>query len=342
MTKSQKRSAGKLHAGAKSSVAVEMHDDNPLLTAQQRFLESLSPPIIRSHFFSPMHITPERRAEIWEEQAGLGETLVNTYAWATPDPRLLRVFQHFGPIVEVGCGANAYWSRWMNAKGSVDVVALDESLEEGGKFSSDQRKKKPKNAEAGFGQTKAHNLVIRRGGPTALSEDREIRDSGRTLFLCYPDEDYQRDDKDDECDEEADPPMSMSEACLAHYTGSTIIHVGELYGDTLSLEQAPFGRSSSSGFQQRLVAEYHCILKMKLESNWLHVRDTLSVWKRSKTCCMAFEKESDEDSGSSSFGDMCTTNTSHQTNLFRSIPPRRVPPTCWTRVIMKTVKLSPK
>ena len=72
---------------------------NPLLNKQQRFLQSL-PTQVRSHFFSPTHVTPEQRAEIWEAQADIGEELVNTYAWATPDPRLLKVFQHFGPIIE--------------------------------------------------------------------------------------------------------------------------------------------------------------------------------------------------------------------------------------------------
>jgi hypothetical protein len=112
--------------------------------------------------------------------------------------------------------------------------------------------------------------------------------------------------------------MSMAAACLEHYTGSTIIHVGELYGDTLSLEQAPFGRSSSSEFSQRLAAEYHCILRMKLESNWLHVRDTLSVWKRSETCCMAFQDDDDDgnESKNSSYGDM----------YYKYIPPEEILP----------------
>jgi hypothetical protein len=316
--KRKKSQPGEPHACTKTAAAVERNDDNPLLTAQQRFLNSLSPQTIRSHFFSPTHVTPERRGEIWEEQADLGETLVNSYAWATPDPRLLKVFQHFGPIVEVGCGANAYWSKWMNSRGGVDVVALDASLEEGGKFSTDRRKKKPKNVEADDGITKAHKLIIRKGGPATLSEDAEIRDSGRALFLCYPDEeDYQHDD-DSEDDDEPAPPMSMAAACLEHYTGSTIIHVGELYGDTLSLEQAPFGRSSSSEFSQRLAAEYHCILRMKLESNWLHVRDTLSVWKRSETCCMAFQDDDDDgnESKNESYGDM----------YYKYIPPEEVLP----------------
>jgi len=269
---------------------------NPLLGAQQSFLKSLAPQK-RTHFFSPKHVTPEQRAEIWENQADLGETLVNSYAWATPDPRLLKVLKHFGPIVEVGCGANAYWSKWMNAQVGVDVVALDLSLVEGGKISAEKPKKKSKKNKASDGSIKTGGLDIRQGGPAALSEDAEIRDSGRTLFLCYPDEDVLQDDDDEEGEA---PSMSMAAACLEHFTGSTIIHVGELYGDTLSLEQAPFGRSSSSEFQQRLAGEFHCVLKMKLENNWLHVSDTLSVWKRSETCCMTFQNddESDGDDGS--------------------------------------------
>jgi hypothetical protein len=91
------------------------NDANPLLVEQQRFLNTLSSRV-RSHFFSSRHVTPVQRAEVWEKQAELGETLVNSYSWATPDPRLLKIFQHFSPIVEVGCGANAYWSKWMSAR----------------------------------------------------------------------------------------------------------------------------------------------------------------------------------------------------------------------------------
>mmetsp|Transcript_464 Transcript_464/g.1032 ORF Transcript_464/g.1032 Transcript_464/m.1032 type:complete len:412 (-) Transcript_464:30-1265(-) len=286
-------------AKPKTATKKQTAPKNPLLTAQQKFLQSLSPQT-RTHFFSPKHVTPEQRAEVWENQADVGETLVNSYAWATPDPRLLKVFQHFGPIVEVGCGANAYWSKWMNAEGGVDVIALDVSLDAGGKIISGTKenkssKKKAKKNKANDDSVKTGGLVIRQGSPETLSEDAQIRDSGRTLFLCYPDEEeYQPQDNDDDDEEEA-PPTSMGGACLEHFTGSTIIHVGEIFGDTLSLDQAPFGRSSSNEFQQRLAGEYHCILKMKLENNWLHVRDTLSVWKRSETCCMAFQNDDDEE-----------------------------------------------
>lgn len=180
-------------------------------------------------------------------------------------------------------------------RGGVDVVALDISLEDGGKFSSDTSKVIAKSQST---HVKMGNLEIRPGGPETLSNEAELRMSGRTLFLCYPDEednDYKQVINDEEEEDSASRPISMAAACLEHFTGSTIIHVGELYGDTLSCDQAPFGRSSSSEFSQRLATEYHCILKVALRSNWLHVRDTLSVWKRSETCCMKFQDEDKDD-----------------------------------------------
>ncbi len=68
----------------------EERDSNPLLTAQRKFITSL-PKKARSHFFSPTHITPEQRAEIWEDQADLGEKLVDSYAWATPAGNLVGI-----------------------------------------------------------------------------------------------------------------------------------------------------------------------------------------------------------------------------------------------------------
>ena len=289
----EKEGAGTGNPSAQSAAAAKQ-DPNPLLTAQSKFLSSL-PPRTRNKFFSNEDVSPEQRAEIWEQQADLGEALVDAHAWATPDQRLLKVFQYFGPIVEVGCGANAYWSRWMSSEGGVDVVALDVSLDTGGKIADAHKSTKGKGSKKKKDKgIKKGGLAIRQGGPEALSGEDDIKDSGRTLFLCYPDEeDFQPEEEEDE--DEDTPPMSMAAACLEQFTGNTIIHVGELYGDTLSLDQAPFGRSSSSEFQQRLSAEYHCILKMKLENNWLHVRDTLSVWKRSETCCMAFGDDEDDD-----------------------------------------------
>jgi hypothetical protein len=147
----------------------------------------------------------------------------------------------------------------------LDVVAYDFDPKSGGKMNEVGEKRK-RHVSA---------LRVRKGGPEVLRQE-----SGRTLFLCYPDE-------DDEASTEMEEPLSMGAACLEHYTGEYVIHVGEVYGDTLAMNQAPWGRSSSPEFQQRLTSEFHCILKASL-SNWLHVWDTISVWKRTETCSIVF------------------------------------------------------
>ena len=170
----------------------------------------------------------------WEGMPGYVPLLLQLYAAPpprlTPDARLLNVFRHFGPVVEVGCGANAYWSRWMHAAGGVDVVALDANVAGGGRISG------PSESNQMLDDTHKRGFAIRQGSPETLSRDDKLRKSGRTLFLCYPDE------EDGPAANEEEGPMSMAAACLEHFSGSTIIHVGELYSDTLSLDQAPFGR----------------------------------------------------------------------------------------------------
>lgn len=191
--------------------------------------------------------------------------MVNQYAWATPSPHALKILKEFSPIVEVGCGANAYWASCMKEAG-IDVVAFDMKVDTGGKI-------KPNHSE-GKDQGSASNSFVQQGGPTSLKKHKD-----RALFLCYPDEDGE----------------GMGEQCLEHYAGKYVIHVGESFLDAnLSMDQAPWGRSSSSEFQTRLAAEYHCILKVELPS-WLHVRDSISVWKRSQTSTIVFGADSDEE-----------------------------------------------
>jgi hypothetical protein len=120
----------------------------------------------------------------------------------------------------------------MHSAGGVDVVALDIDVFSGGGRISGKSNTNHKSD----GSTKK-GLAIRRGSPETLSDEDELRN--RTLFLCYPDEEHYEKGGDEE---EQGPPMSMAAACLENFSGSTIIHVGELYADTLSLDQAPFGR----------------------------------------------------------------------------------------------------
>lgn len=270
MTKKRKHSSGDDVKGDEKGHT----SGNPLLEEQSKFLDSLSDQE-RNDFFSES-LTPSRRAELWMEQAELGERLVNSYSWATPDARAIRILKHFAPIIELGSG-QGYWLQVMKKFG-IDAVGYDLDPEKGGKILQ--------------GTSQKSHCIVRKGGPKVLERSDNLR---RTLFLCYPDETIASDDSPDSKGKH-DPPRSLGSSCLQHYSGEYVIHVGELFLDsTLSMDQAPWGRSSSPDFQEQLAAQFHCVLKVGLPS-WLHVRDTLSVWKRSKTCSMVFEAdEGDED-----------------------------------------------
>jgi hypothetical protein len=289
---------------------------NPLLQQQDDFLKSLTIED-RTHFLSPAMDT-ERRSEIWMSQADVGEILVNKYAWATPDDRAIRILQHFSPLVEIGCGANAYWCNLLQQNG-VDILGYDVNPEQGGRLvqhneeepqdeseSVSNKKKKGKQSNAAT-KTKTPSW-LRQGGPQVLST-AEIANSKRTLFLCYPDEDEQENDDNDNGEDDADDDgndddddaeqssssSSMGLECLQHYTGEYVIHVGELVLDAnLSMDQAPWGRSSAPGFQICLASQFHCLLKASIP-NWLHVRDTISVWKRSSTIPIVFDDEDEKE-----------------------------------------------
>jgi len=185
----------------------------------------------------------------------------------------------------------------MSAHG-IDVIAYDSCIGEGGQITnggekagnSKQRKNTAKEKKRKRGPDLNSKIFddgfeIHSGGPKALKLKNMYK---RALFLCYPDEDVMEDDTRD------DSAQSMGAACLEHYKGNTVIHVGELYGDTPSMDQAPWGRSSGPEFQQRLASEYHCILRAKL-NNWLHVNDTISVWKRTELCSIVFQGDEGDD-----------------------------------------------
>jgi hypothetical protein len=253
--------------------------DNPLLKQQQAFLATLQK-VERDSFFSNAAVDPERRAALWGEQADLGESLVNKYSWATPDDRALSILRHFSPLIEIGCGSNAYWCRQMVEAG-IDIVGYDVNPDLGGKI--------------GGKGSKQNDFTVFKGGPEVLAKPEN---ANRTLFLCYPDE---SDDsvlpmkEGDEDDDDYEAPASMGAACLENYQGDYVVHVGELFSDSnLSMEQAPWGRSSSPELQQHLAAEFHCLLRVSLP-NWLHVRDSISVWKRSETCTIVFGADDDDD-----------------------------------------------
>jgi hypothetical protein len=258
------------------TAAAAASSNNPLWHQQQAFLQSLTESE-RTAFFDDKAVDPNRRADIWMQQADLGERLVNDCAWATPTDNSLAVLAHFGPIIEMGCGANAYWCRQMQAA-SIDVVGYDVSPRSGGTIKEPSKKSKQTSKNKGIA-VGAKDFCVQRGDPQVLADPQH---QNRTLFLCYPDEN-----------------SAMAASCLDYYTGDVIIHVGELIAQAteapiLSRHDAPWGRSTAPDFQERLLSEFHCLLTMALP-NWLHTSDCLSVWKRSATTTIVFAAEDEND-----------------------------------------------
>lgn len=86
--------------------------------------------------------------------------------------------------------------------------------------------------------------------------------AGRSLLLVYP------------------PPGSpFAEACLDHFSGRTVAHVGEWYGAT-----------GTAAFQRRLCREFHRVQTVPLP-NFGDTCYALTVWQRRK----AKEAEEEED-----------------------------------------------
>ena len=272
-----------------SQIASSTKSSNPLEYKLEAFLATVPSPE-REHFFYESHVEPERRAELWAQQAEIGEELVDIYSWAIPNERAMSILMHFAPLVEVGCGANAYWCQQMKRAG-IDIVGFDINPKSGGKI-------------GGKSKGKGNSFSTQKGGPEVLAYSSNKH---RNLFLCYPDE------NDNADGEEQEEDFSLGLACLEHFQGDYVIHVGEIYGDTLSVHQAPWGRSSSPYFQQRLATEFHCVLQVPLP-NWIHVRDTLTVWKRSILCTLVFAVDDEDD------------DESNEEVSYRYVPPEETLP----------------
>ncbi|KAJ7374101.1 hypothetical protein OS493_009433 [Desmophyllum pertusum] len=98
---------------------------------------------------------------------------------------------------------------------------------------------------------------IMEGSPSILCDHED-----RALLLSWP-------DHEEDC--------SFSLDCLKHYKGNTIIHIGELFGETLSGN--PWGQTTSRDFQLQLGERFRCVSRVQLP-NWPGHMDSLTVWSR--------------------------------------------------------------
>ena len=238
-------------------------------------------------------IDDEERVGLFDLLAEHGGGIREKYSWACPDARALRIISHFSPLVEVGSG-HGYWASLLRKRG-VDVMAFDLIGDEptsGGKAVKQRPTGTPAGPSAsarreaesmGVGvSTQGFWAGVQRGGPEVLAWPAC---HGRALLLCFPDE-----------------VGELALACLRSFTGDTIVHVGELIGDgTLSVGDAPWGRSTTRRFQEQLHSKFHCLLRVGLPT-MATGRETLTVWRRSKCCPLMVPDDSDDEDGEEGAG----------------------------------------
>ena len=197
-------------------------------------------------------------------------------------------------VVEVGCGT-AYWACLLRERG-VDVVAYD--ARPPARLSAGRRD----GENLFFGAAFADD--VERGGPEVLRSHAD-----RALFLCWP----VSPEEAAHGDEARDEPWDA--ACLDHWHGDTLIHVGEwtsrksasgdgdgalfrrkkcfsgdaderVSGDApfprgTSLVDHPAGLTTSRQFQDAVEAGFELQNVVRLP-NWPDARDDLTVWVRKK------------------------------------------------------------
>jgi hypothetical protein len=290
---------------------------NRLLRMHQQFLHHEVLQTEYKHYFcnDENRIDMNRRSYLWMKQYELGETCINQYSWAIPTIRAMKVLQYYSPLIEIGCGTNAYWCQQMlSYDPTVDIIGYDINIHHGGIIHPSPNKSRNRNDIGSMSSNSTtasrskmkKKFQVRYGGPEVLKDPNH---QNRTLFLCYPD-DYENNDEVDQnhldnkknkeqndSSSSTTTPTSMAYQCLQHYIGQYIIHVGELYtqsSPTLSMEQAPWGRTSSPEFQQLLAQTFHCILRISLP-NWFHTVDTLTVWKRSEVTTIVYESDTNDE-----------------------------------------------
>ena len=220
------------------------------------------------------------------------EALQHAFAFAVPCPEALDAVAALRVgVVEVGCGT-AYWACLLRERG-VDVVAYDARPPVRPSVSSRVASEEGDGDDENLFFGAAFADDVERGGPEVLRSHAD-----RALFLCWP---VSRDEIDDR-DDARDAPWDA--ACLDHWHGDTLIHVGEwssrkkVSGDASvraagdgvlretfprgsSLVAHPEGLTTSRQFQDAVEAGFELRKAVRLP-NWPNAHDDLTVWVRKK------------------------------------------------------------
>lgn len=222
--------------------------------------------------FSSASLSIRGRSKLYNAVCHTGAQLVDTYGWCVPDERSLSLIRSLEvPIVEIGAGVG-YWAKLLRARGvrvaTFDIAAppnppLSHCFDAGG--------------EKVLDCAPCWKRVVH-GGPEALSADF----GGAALFLCYPD------------DFEASS-ASLGQRCLDSFSGDWVVHVGELFGECLSMEHAPWGRTSAEEFQISLFRDFSCVCKAPLAYRWAHAMDSISIWRRTRSVFVVDDDDGDDE-----------------------------------------------
>jgi len=155
------------------------------------------------------------------------------YAWAVPDADAIAALVKHSPLIEIGAG-RGYWAGLASAAGA-DIIAFDPQPPVAGAANSWHR------TPGTFFKVAAADLDV-----VALHPQR-------TLFLCWP-------------------PWNSDVALrtLRHYTGATVIYVGDEGHNAGSPE---FYAELKAGFSLQQVVNI---------PRWPGATDRLEVWQRSQ------------------------------------------------------------
>ena len=172
-----------------------------------------------------------------QTQLNVRKKLIWAFSWAIPNQEAILGIAKYTPIIEIGAGTG-YWA-WLLEQAGARVKTFDREPGQPPQWHSIEQ-----GDPAGFRLPSAYPLA----NP---SEAFSPLFSEGTLLLCWP---------------PLDSPMATD--ALNHYTGETVIYVGEWKG-----------RTADSLFHQKLSEEWKLIREITIP-NWPGYTDKVYVFIR--------------------------------------------------------------
>jgi hypothetical protein len=160
------------------------------------------------------------------------DVLSRKYAWSVPSEAALAEILSHGSIVEIGCGTG-YWARALQERGG-DIVPIDLRPIESG-------------------QNKSCNLATE-SFTTVVEGDQSLIGNypGRALLIAWPN-------------------SGIGAASLLHFTGNTVIYIGQPEGGD--------GGATGDAEFHRLLDERFTLIKQLELPRWIQRQDRLYVYR---------------------------------------------------------------